>query len=390
MWTGVADHRGDQAPLRAVAAARDHGDRWSPTLLAIPLGIARRAQAGHLGRLRRARVLDRRPRHAVVLARHPDDPGAAHRLQVAAADGVHAVLGRTRGRTSPSSSGRRWPSATATRRWRTRMTRSAMLEVLREDYIRTARAKGLWSKLILTRHALKNAMLPVLTVIALEFAFLLGGLVVTEQVFNLNGLGLLFVEAIAHRDYTLTQALVLLVADGLHLRQLLRRPRVRAGSIRASGTGEPWPINARSHDRRRADAAAEPRARGWLAGGRQDFCAPAAARRDRAPRSSSCMVVVARSPPAWSRPTTRWPIDFARDARAAERRSTGSAPTPSAATCSRASSTARAPRSWSGFGAARARRHARAPILGVGSAYFGGRVDLDPPARHGRVPRRSR
>ncbi|OGL02542.1 MAG: peptide ABC transporter permease [Candidatus Rokubacteria bacterium RIFCSPHIGHO2_02_FULL_73_26] len=94
----------------------------------------------------------------------------------------------------------------------TRMTRSAMLEVLREDYIRTARAKGLWLKLILVRHALKNALLPVMTVIGLEFAFLLGGLVVTEQVFNLNGLGLLFVEAIAHRDYTLTQALVLLVA----------------------------------------------------------------------------------------------------------------------------------------------------------------------------------
>ena len=73
------------------------------------------------------------------------------------------------------------------------MTRSAMLEVLREDYIRTAKAKGLWLKLILVRHALKNAMLPVVTVIGLEFAFLLGGLVVTEQVFNLNGLGLLFV-----------------------------------------------------------------------------------------------------------------------------------------------------------------------------------------------------
>jgi peptide/nickel transport system permease protein len=108
-----------------------------------------------------------------------------------------------------------WPALAVGYRYSavaTRMTRSAMLEVLREDYIRTARAKGLWEKLILTRHALKNAMLPVLTVIALEFAFLLGGLVVTEQVFNLNGLGLLFVQAIAHRDYTLTQALVLLVA----------------------------------------------------------------------------------------------------------------------------------------------------------------------------------
>jgi peptide/nickel transport system permease protein len=108
-----------------------------------------------------------------------------------------------------------WPALAVGYRYSavaTRMTRSAMLEVLREDYIRTARAKGLWVKLILVRHALKNALLPVLTVIALEFAFLLGGLVVTEQVFNLNGLGLLFVQAIAHRDYTLTQALVLLVA----------------------------------------------------------------------------------------------------------------------------------------------------------------------------------
>jgi peptide/nickel transport system permease protein len=94
----------------------------------------------------------------------------------------------------------------------TRMTRSAMLEVLREDYIRTARAKGLRERLILSRHAIKNAMLPVMTVVGLEFAFLLGGLVVTEQVFNLNGLGLLFVQAVAHRDYTLVQALVLIVA----------------------------------------------------------------------------------------------------------------------------------------------------------------------------------
>jgi len=108
-----------------------------------------------------------------------------------------------------------WPALTVGYRYSavaTRMTRSAMLEVLREDYIRTARAKGLVEKLILRRHALKNAMLPVMTVIALEFAFLIGGLVVTEQVFNLNGIGLLFVQAVAHRDYTLVQALVMLVA----------------------------------------------------------------------------------------------------------------------------------------------------------------------------------
>jgi peptide/nickel transport system permease protein len=108
-----------------------------------------------------------------------------------------------------------WPALAVGYRYSavgTRMMRSAMLEVLREDYIRTARAKGLWLKLVLSRHALKNAILPVLTIMSLEFAFLLGGLVVTEQVFNLNGLGMLFVQAIAHRDYTLTQALVMLVA----------------------------------------------------------------------------------------------------------------------------------------------------------------------------------
>ncbi len=94
----------------------------------------------------------------------------------------------------------------------TRMARSATLEVLREDYIRTARAKGLWEKVVIVRHAMKNAMLPVITVLGLEFAFLIGGLVVTEQVFNLNGLGMLIVQSIAQRDYTMTQALVLLVA----------------------------------------------------------------------------------------------------------------------------------------------------------------------------------
>jgi len=93
----------------------------------------------------------------------------------------------------------------------TRMTRSAMLEVLGEDYVRTARAKGVMERIIVNKHALKNAMLPVVTIIGIEFAFLMGGLVVTEQVFNLNGLGKLFVEAVTQGDYTLTQSLVMLV-----------------------------------------------------------------------------------------------------------------------------------------------------------------------------------
>jgi peptide/nickel transport system permease protein len=107
-----------------------------------------------------------------------------------------------------------WPALATGYRYSavaTRMTRSAMLEVLREDYVRTARAKGLFRKLIVRRHALRNALLPVITIIGIEFAFLMGGLVVTEQVFNLNGLGKLFVESVSNQDYNMTQALVMLV-----------------------------------------------------------------------------------------------------------------------------------------------------------------------------------
>src|SRR5438128_8032857 len=90
------------------------------------------------------------------------------------------------------------------------ITRLAVLEVLREDETRTARAKGLIRRLIINRHALKNALLPVVTVIGIEFAFLIGGLVVTDQVSNLTGIVRLMVLSVQNQDYTLTQALVML------------------------------------------------------------------------------------------------------------------------------------------------------------------------------------
>jgi peptide/nickel transport system permease protein len=108
-----------------------------------------------------------------------------------------------------------WPVATIGYRYAavtTRMTRSTVLEVLREDYIRTAWAKGLRERAVVIRHALKNAMLPVITLIGTEFAFLIGGLVVTETVFTLNGVGRFVVDAVAHRDYPVVQALVFLIA----------------------------------------------------------------------------------------------------------------------------------------------------------------------------------
>lgn len=93
-----------------------------------------------------------------------------------------------------------------------RMLRSSIIETLQEDYVRTARAKGIYERLVVVRHAMPNALLPAITVIGLEFAFLLGGLVVTEQVFNLNGIGRLFVDAVTRNDFTLIQTLIMLVA----------------------------------------------------------------------------------------------------------------------------------------------------------------------------------
>ena len=93
-----------------------------------------------------------------------------------------------------------------------RMIRSSLLEVLNEDYIRTARAKGVYERLVIFRHALRNALLPAITVIGLEFTFLIGGLVVTEQVFNLNGIGQLFVQSVSRNDFMLIQGMVMLIA----------------------------------------------------------------------------------------------------------------------------------------------------------------------------------
>jgi peptide/nickel transport system permease protein len=117
-----------------------------------------------------------------------------------------------------------------------RITRSALLEVLREDYIRTAWAKGQSGRVVIWRHALKNAMLPVITVIGIEFAFLIGGLVVTETVFNLPGVARFLVQAILWRDYPVVQSLVMFIAIVVILSNLLvdllygvLDPRVRYG-----------------------------------------------------------------------------------------------------------------------------------------------------------------
>ena len=119
----------------------------------------------------------------------------------------------------------------------TRMTRTSLLEVLNDDYIRTARAKGLSEPQVILRHALRAALLPIITIVGLQMGGLLAGTVITETIFSWDGIGLLLVESIEKRDYPVTQACVLLVALSYVmvnvLTDLLYRladPRIRFGS----------------------------------------------------------------------------------------------------------------------------------------------------------------
>ena len=116
----------------------------------------------------------------------------------------------------------------------TRMTRTSLLEVLNDDYIRTARAKGISEKAVIIRHALRAALLPIITIVGLQMGSLLAGTVITETVFSWDGIGHLLVESIEKRDYPVTQACVLVVALSYVLVNLvtdvlyqLADPRVR-------------------------------------------------------------------------------------------------------------------------------------------------------------------
>ncbi len=119
----------------------------------------------------------------------------------------------------------------------TRMTRTSLLEVLNDDYIRTARAKGLSEPEVIVRHALRAALLPIITIVGLQMGSLLAGTVITETIFSWDGIGRLLVESIEKRDYPVTQACVLVVALSYVLVNLftdifyrLADPRVRASS----------------------------------------------------------------------------------------------------------------------------------------------------------------
>jgi ABC-type dipeptide/oligopeptide/nickel transport system permease component len=102
-----------------------------------------------------------------------------------------------------------------------RMTRSSLLDVLVEDYIRTARAKGLHERLIVVKHALRNVVIPIVTIGSLQFVALLGGVVVTERVWNLKGWGTLLVNGVINHDYPLVQTMILMFAGLVIVANLL-------------------------------------------------------------------------------------------------------------------------------------------------------------------------
>ena len=93
-----------------------------------------------------------------------------------------------------------------------RVTRSAMLEVLREDYIRTTRSKGIKEGLVIGRHALKNAVLPIITISGYQFGRLMGGVIIIEVIFVVPGMGTLLINSIVHRDFVMIQGMILMVA----------------------------------------------------------------------------------------------------------------------------------------------------------------------------------
>ena len=235
-----ADHRGDrlrfQLSLQIAIMAT-----LTAIVLAIPLGTSRPSSRTPGSTMSCAAFSIAGVADALVLARHPDHPRppdhvtkACVRHAVDAADQLRAALGRSAHNLSMLI----WPALATGYRYSAGGDPHDALGHAR-GAARGLRAhgarQGLIQKLIVRRHALRNALLPVVTIIGIEFAFLMGGLVVTEQVFNLNGLGKLFVASVANHDYTMTQALVMLVVASSSSPTSSSTSSMR-GSTRASAT----------------------------------------------------------------------------------------------------------------------------------------------------------
>ena len=140
-----------------------------------------------------------------------------------------------------------------------RHTRSAMLQALQSDYVRTARAKGLEERSVVLKHAMRNALTPVITLGALEFGTLLSGAVLTEQIFTIPGFGKLIVDAVFNRDYAVVQGVVLVTATTYIIAQSARRRRLHPGQSEAAGMSLASGADALSRKASERRAGAKPR-----------------------------------------------------------------------------------------------------------------------------------
>ena len=179
-------------------------------VMALPDRGHRGHPPGHHRRLCRAQHGHPRPLRAGLLDRHARRPPPRHLVGLEPAHPVHRDLGEPVGALRPVPAPRRHPrlaSAAAIMR----LTRAMLLDVLRQDYVRTAWSKGLRERVVVLKHSLKNAVIPVVTVLGIQVAQILGGTVIFEQIFGLPGMGRFLFDAINQRDYPVIQGINLLI-----------------------------------------------------------------------------------------------------------------------------------------------------------------------------------
>ena len=211
-----------------------------------------------------------------------------------------------------------------------RQTRSAMLDSLSADYVRTARAKGLRPRAVISRHALRNSLIVVVTIVGLQLGGLISGAVVTEQIFVLPGFGKLTIDAVFHRDYPVIQAVVLVTATAYIVINLLVDLLYSVIDPRIRVTGDAGMTVLTVPMAETGTASSHPAYPGAAA------AAPQPARRRRA-SSCSRWRASSRCSPPWLAPYSVDQTDFARRSHLPAPPGTCSAPTTSAATCSPAS-----------------------------------------------------
>ena len=190
-------------------------------VIAVPVGIYSAVRQDTASRLRRPLHRHHRPGHAQLLARHPGADLPRHLVGVGAAVAHGGVCRRSAPQPRPHACIPSLILGTYLSATVMRMTRTMMLEVLRQDFIRTAWAKGLRERLIILRHVIKNALIPVVTLIGLQLPILVGGSVIMENMFALPGLGRLMLEALNVRDYPVVSGINLFFATAVMTINLL-------------------------------------------------------------------------------------------------------------------------------------------------------------------------